>query len=92
MSIEKQELSIKNAIKSYDETVSSYSTTLNSKQKDLDSKTRSVEIAKMNYDDLFEGPTSENVRKANNSIKQAQLKLESANENLEDYILTAPFD
>jgi len=92
LSIEKQELSIKNAIKSYDETVSSYSTTLNSKQKDLDSKTRSVEIAKMNYDDLFEGPTSENVRKANNSIKQAQLKLESANENLEDYILTAPFD
>lgn len=92
LSIEKQELSIKNAVKSYDETVSSYSTTLNSKQKDLDSKTRSVEIAKMNYDDLFEGPTDENVRKANNSIKQAQLKLESANENLEDYILTAPFD
>lgn len=92
LSIEKQELSIKNAIKAYDETVSSYSATINSKQKDLDSKTRAVEIAKMNYDDLFEGPTDENVKKANNSIKQAQLKLETANKNLEDYILTAPFD
>lgn len=92
LSIEKQELSIKNAIKTYDETVSSYSATINSKQKDLDSKTRAVEIAKMNYDDLFEGPIDENVKKANNSIKQAQLKLESAYENLEDYILTAPFD
>lgn len=92
LSIEKQELSIKNAIKTYDETVSSYSATINSKQKDLDSKTRAVEIAKMNYDDLFEWPTDENVKKANNSIKQAQLKLDSAYENLEDYILTAPFD
>ncbi|MDD2907257.1 MAG: efflux RND transporter periplasmic adaptor subunit [Candidatus Gracilibacteria bacterium] len=92
LSIEKQLLSIKNAQSSYDETVSSFKVNLDSKQKDLDLKDRNLELAKLNYDKLFEGPTDENVKKANNSIKQAQLKLDSAYKNLEDYTLVAPFD
>nr|MDD3720665.1 HlyD family efflux transporter periplasmic adaptor subunit [Candidatus Gracilibacteria bacterium] len=92
VSIEKQEISISNAEKSYNETKASYAVTLDSKEKDLISKEKSVEIAKLNLEELLKGPTEENVKKAQNSIKQAEIKLESANKSLDDYKLEAPFD
>ncbi|NDK08550.1 efflux RND transporter periplasmic adaptor subunit, partial [Candidatus Gracilibacteria bacterium] len=58
----------------------------------LDSKERSVEVAILNLEELLEGPTEENLQKAKNSIKQAELKLESAYKSLDDYELEAPFN
>lgn len=92
LSIEKQKISIENSLKNYEETKSSYAVSLESKEKDIESKKVSLEIAKLNLEELLEWPTEENIRKAQNSIKQAELKLESAYKNLEDYRLESPFD
>ena len=92
LNIEKSKLDIKNLIKSYDETVSSQKIAFETSQKDIDNKERSLEIAKLNLSDLLKWPTDSNVKKAQNNIKQAELKLSTAKENLADYNLIAPFD
>jgi len=92
LSIEKNKQNIKESVKNYDETVLSQKIALESSQNDVDSKKNSLEIAKMNLEDLLEWPTDSNIKKAQNSIKQAQIKLDTANENLSDYNLIAPFD
>lgn len=92
LSLEKQELSIQNAIKNYEETKASYSLTTETKENEIETKKVSLEIAKLNLEELLEWPTEENVRKANNSIRQAEIKLENAYKDLEDYQLIAPFD
>lgn len=92
LNIEKSKLDIKNLIKSYDETVSSQKIAFETSQKDIDNKERSLEVAKLNLSDLLKWPTDSNVRKAQNTIKQAELKLSTAKENLADYNLIAPFD
>ncbi len=92
LSLEREALSIVNDIKNYDETISSYKLTIESKQQDIESKKISLNVAKLSLEELIEWPTDDNVTKANNSIKQANIKLSSAYENLEDYMLQAPFD
>jgi len=92
LSIEKKEIEIKNSIKNYDETKIKYDLNIETKQKDIDNKTKSLEISKISLEELLEWPTTSNVKKANNSIKQAKIKLSSAYENLEDYVLESPFD
>lgn len=92
LSIEKKELDIENSEKNLSTTKESYAITMESKQKDLESKERSVVIAKLNLSELLDWPTEQNIQKALNSIKQAELKIESANKNLDDYKLEAPFD
>ncbi|MFK7780559.1 MAG: efflux RND transporter periplasmic adaptor subunit [Candidatus Gracilibacteria bacterium] len=92
ITIEKQAISIKNSIKSYDETVSNYKLTIEEKQQSIENKVVSLDVAKLNLEELIEGPTDDNITKANNTIKQANIKLSSAYESLEDYMLQAPFD
>ncbi len=92
LSIEKKDQDIENSEKSLETTKESYAITMESKQKDLESKERSVEIAKLSLSELTDWPTEQTVQKAKNSIKQAELKIESAYKNLDDYKLEAPFD
>lgn len=92
LNIEKKKIDIENSEKTLETTKESYKITLESKEKDLDSKERSVEVAILNLEELLEWPTEENIQKAKNSIKQAELKLESAYKSLDDYELEAPFD
>ncbi len=92
LSIEKKEIDIANSIRNLQETIASQKLSLESKENDIESKEKNLELAKKNLEELYEWPTDENVRKAKNSIKQAELKLQSANENLDDYKLIAPFD
>lgn len=92
ISIEKKEKEIEHSEKELETTKESYKITLESKEKDIESKKRSVELAKINLEELYDWPTDETIRKADNSIKQAELKLESAYESLEDYKLIAPFN
>lgn len=92
LAIEKQELDIKNSINDYNSTKQSYSLALKSKENDLESKKVSLEISKLNLEELLEWPTEENIAKANNSIKQAQIKLQTSYESLDDYKLISPFD
>ena len=92
LAMERKELDIVNSAKSYLETVESYKLAFKSKQNDLNSKEKSLEISKLNLEELLRWPTDENVRKARNSIKQAEIKLENAYKNLADYVLKAPFD
>ncbi len=92
LSLEREALSIVNAIKNYNETIAKYKLTVESKQQDIESKKISLNVAKLSLEELIEWPTDDNITKANNSIKQANIKLSSAYENLEDYMLQAPFD
>lgn len=90
--VEKKKLEIQNLIKSYNETVENYKISLQSKQNDLVSKEKSLQIAKLNLEELLEWPTDTAVRKAQNNIKQAEIRLENAYKDLWDYMLQAPFD
>lgn len=92
LNIEKKKLDIENSEKTLETTKESNKITLESKEKDLDSKERSVEVAILNLEELLDWPTEENIQKSKNSIKQAELKLESAYKNLDDYLLEAPFN
>lgn len=92
ITIQKQTKSIENAINNYNEIVANYALTTKSKQQDIQSKEVSLDVVKLSLEELLEGPTDDNITKANNSIQQANIKLESAYGNLEDYTLTAPFD
>lgn len=92
LSIEKKEQDIENNEKTLETTKESNKITLESKEKDLESKERSIEVAVLNLEELLDWPTEENISKSKNSIKQAELKLESAYKSLDDYELEAPFD
>ena len=92
LSINKMTVDLENTIKELETTKTKYEIEYNSKVSDIESKKESLEIAKISLIELNEWPTSSNISKANNSITQAELKLESAYEDLDDYILTAPFD
>lgn len=92
LDIEKQKISINNAEKSYNETVATYKLNIESKEQDIETKEINLEVANLSLTELLEWPTEDNIRKANNSIKQAQIKLDSSQESLDDYMLTAPFD
>jgi len=92
LSIEKQELSIKNEEKNYSDTIASYELIIKTKKQDIENNKTSLELTNINLEELLEWPTDDNIAKANNSIKQAKIRLETAYENLEDYLLEAPFD
>lgn len=92
LNIEKKEQEIENNENNLETTKESNTITLISKEKDLESKEKSIEIAKLSLQELLDWPTAENIGKADNSIKQAELKLESAYKSLDDYMLEAPFD
>lgn len=92
LSIEKQENDLDSSKKSYEQTKSEYETSIKSKENNIKSLENILELAKITQIELLEWPTESNVIKAKNSVKQAELKLKSAYENLDDYNLTAPFD
>ncbi|MDD3145157.1 MAG: efflux RND transporter periplasmic adaptor subunit [Candidatus Gracilibacteria bacterium] len=92
LSIEKQEKDIESSKKSYEQTKIEFATSIKSKENNIKSLENNLELVKITQTELLDGPTSSNITKANNSIKQAELKLKSAYENLDDYTLTAPFD
>ncbi|MDD3793620.1 MAG: efflux RND transporter periplasmic adaptor subunit [Candidatus Gracilibacteria bacterium] len=92
LNLEKQSFNLENSKKLLAETIKTYELSIVSKENDISSKKTNLEILKLNLEDLLEGATASNISKANNSIKQSQLKLDSAYKNLEDYTLVAPFD
>ncbi len=92
LSIEKQYISLSNSEKEYEQTLVSNKLELEEKLQDIESKKFSLQIANENYKELLEWPTQSNITKANNSIRQAEIKLNDAYESLEDYKITAPFD
>ncbi|MCT4616888.1 MAG: efflux RND transporter periplasmic adaptor subunit [Candidatus Gracilibacteria bacterium] len=92
LQIEKKKLEIDTAEKKYALTVSEYETSLKSKEQNLEKLQKTLEVNKATLEEVLEGPTDENVAKAKNSISQAEIKLSTAYENLDDYKLEAPFD
>lgn len=92
ISIVKQEANVANSEKIYEETLASQKVALKNKENDLAAKKDSLEVAKKSYEELIEWPTAENVKKQQNAIKQAEIRVENATKNLEDYRLEAPFD
>ncbi len=92
VSLDKKQSDLDTAQKDYDTTMQSYAIVEESKLKDIDIKRLSLDTAKLSLDELIEWPTSENVQKAQNSVKQAEIQLISSNDSLEDYELIAPFD
>lgn len=92
LAIEKKEIEINNLRKTLETTKTSNTIELKNKQNNLSSLQKTLKINQESYEELLEWPTTENVTKAKNSITQAEIKLETANENLDDYVLEAPFD
>lgn len=92
LSINKMTLDLKNSLNELETTKTKYEIEYNSKVADVESKKESLEIAKLSLIELEEWPTVNNVTKSKNTITQAELRLESAYEDLDDYILKAPFD
>lgn len=92
LQIEKADLAINNSINDYNSTLESYKLALESKVNDIESKKISLDIANLNYKELLEWPTIQNITKLQNSIKQAEIKLETTYKNLDDYKLEAPFN
>lgn len=92
LTIQKMETNLEQLIKDFETTKTKFQIELNSKITDIENKKENLEIAKINLEELLEWPTDSNIQKSNNSIAQSQLKLTAAYEDLEDYILTAPFD
>lgn len=92
LSIKKKEEEIKNEKENYSTQESSYNLQLKSKINSIENLEKTIEINKNNLEELLEWPTAENIQKANNSIKLAQMNLENAYDDLEKYQLIAPFD
>ncbi|MDD5769726.1 MAG: efflux RND transporter periplasmic adaptor subunit [Candidatus Gracilibacteria bacterium] len=65
---------------------------LNTQLQNISALEKSLEVSKQSLVELLEGPTVENVAKANNSIAQAQINLQNAKDALKDYELESPFD
>ena len=92
LSIEKQENDIINLKTELDEMIANHTFVLSWKTQDIASKQVAIEVATVSEVELYKWPTADDITKANNGIKQADIKLESSYENLDDYVLQAPFD
>ena len=92
LDIEKKEITLKNNIEEYKQTVDNYKLNINEKEDNIKKQELALKVANQNLVELLEWPTQNNVTKSKNSIRQAELKLASAYEDLEDYMLQAPFD
>ena len=69
-----------------------YDIQIQQKKDDIASQSTSATIASLNAQDLINGPTADEKASAENSIKQAQISLDNAQKNLEDYQIIAQFD
>lgn len=92
LAISTKETDIKNAVKSYEELLTNQKINLTAKQNEVENAKKALEIAKTSYQELMDWATPENIEKASNAVKQAEIWLDNANKKLEDYELTAPFD
>lgn len=90
--IEKKKTNIGTLKNSLLTTKTNYSIQEESKEKDIESKENTLEIARISLEEVLEWPTPENILKAQNTIRQSEIRLESSEESLEDYQLIAPFD
>lgn len=90
--LKKKQDELDNGNKNYENTKKSYSLNIESLKQKIEASTKNIEVAKISLKELKEWPTEENIRKANNAIKQAEIKLENAKEWLDKYELEAPFD
>ncbi len=92
LSIEKQTQEIENQKVSYTTKEKEYDLQIQSKVNSIENLEKTLKLNKQSLEELYEWPTSENITKANNSIKQAEMTLTSANKDLEKYQLEAPFE
>lgn len=92
LAISKKQQEIANLEKNLSTTKTKNEIELNTKLQNIESANKSLEVSKQNLKELLEWPTQENITKAKNSILQAELKLQDANESLKDYQLESPFD
>ncbi|MFA5917154.1 MAG: efflux RND transporter periplasmic adaptor subunit [Candidatus Gracilibacteria bacterium] len=91
-SITKKEIDIQNSEKDLETTKQNNAIDLQSKQNSIASLEKTLEVNNQSLNELIKGPTVDNIKKANNSIDQALMKLETANKGLDDYRLESPFD
>lgn len=92
LAIEKKKIEIDKLKKDLETTKKTYEINISSKEKSISDSEKSLEVSQLSLEELLEWPTDENIKKAKNSITQAQIKLESAKKSLDDYNLEAPFD
>lgn len=92
LAITKKQQEIANLEKNLSTTKTKNEIELATKLQNIESANKSLEVSKQNLKELLEWPTQENITKAKNSILQAELKLQDAQESLKDYQLESPFD
>ncbi len=91
-SLEKAKQSLETAQDDFNEMLANQKVELENKQNNLDDKKKSYDLALIKQEELLEWPTQKNILRATNSIKQSEIKLQSAYDSLEDYQIIAPFD
>lgn len=90
--ISKKEDEIENLENNLALTISKQELEMTTKLQSIENLQKTLEINKQSFAELQEGPTKENVAKAENSIEQANIKLQDAIDALKDYKIEAPFD
>lgn len=90
--LEKAKQSLEILQSDFTELTASQKVELQNKQNNVDDKQKSYDLAIIKKQELLEWPTTQNVLRATNSIKQAEIKLQSAYDSLEDYQIIAPFN
>ncbi|MDP5039075.1 MAG: efflux RND transporter periplasmic adaptor subunit [Candidatus Gracilibacteria bacterium] len=92
LNIEKKNQDIKIALNNYETKKVEYDLNIESKNNSIINLEKTLEINEISLKELLSGPTNENVTKAKNNIKQAELNLENSKKSLEKYEIIAPFD
>ncbi|MDD3120228.1 MAG: efflux RND transporter periplasmic adaptor subunit [Candidatus Gracilibacteria bacterium] len=92
ISVVKLQNTYDSAKKTLEETQNSYNTQIQTKENDIKDQEKQLVVTKQTLTETLEGPTSEQITKAENDIVKQELSLESAKKNLDKYRLEAPFD
>lgn len=92
LALEKKKNDQINQINNYESTKNNYDLNVLSKNQSITLLEKTLEINNKDLEKLNEWPTVEDIKLAQNSIRQAEIKVENALDVLTNYELEAPFD
>lgn len=92
LNIEKKKNDINTQKTNYSTQEKNYDLSIQSKINNISNLEKTLSLNEQSLKELDKWPTDDNVSKSKNSIKQAELNLETAKKSLEKYTLVAPFD
>lgn len=92
LNIEKKLQSIETAKSNLETKILEYDLNIESKNNSISNLEKTLQINEKSYQELIKWPENNDIIKAQNSVKQAELNLENAKKSLEKFEIQAPFD